>query len=146
MTDLPVSGGNAHRHYGTDGFYITELSLRFLDVALGNATTVVHGLMPKLSGNITDCLSGTGTWISISGIPAGSILGCTGDTDDCPDGYLICDGTSGTPDLTINFLSDGGPTKLIIPSGLDIAKPAPSDSGELYWATDTEKMYYDPLP
>lgn len=29
-------------------------------------------------------------------------------------------------------------------SGLDAAKPMPIGSGNFYWATDTEKMYYDP--
>jgi hypothetical protein len=32
----------------------------------------------------------------------------------------------------------------IIEYGLDVDKPTPVNSGKLYWATDTEKMYYDP--
>lgn len=29
-------------------------------------------------------------------------------------------------------------------SGLDADKPAPTGSGVFYWATDTEKLYFDP--
>ena len=105
MTDLPVTGGNAHRHYGTDGFYITERAFKFIDVELGNVSNATHGLMPKLSGDVTEYLNGIGTWTLITGIPTGTILGWTGDTDDCPSGYYICNGSSGTPDLTASFIS-----------------------------------------
>lgn len=34
--------------------------------------------------------------------------------------------------------------KIIIRSGLEADRPALTGSGQLYWATDTEVMYYDP--
>jgi hypothetical protein len=38
----------------------------------------------------------------------------------------------------------GDSSILIINSGLAVDRPTPSGSGELYWATDTDTMYYDP--
>jgi hypothetical protein len=66
MTDLPVEGGNAHRHYGTDGYYITERAFKFIDVVLGNASISKHGLMAKLSNNADEYYNGVGTWIGIN--------------------------------------------------------------------------------
>jgi hypothetical protein len=44
------------------GGQITEAALAFSDVATADVSSVRHGLMPKLSGLITDVFRGDGTW------------------------------------------------------------------------------------
>jgi thiamine monophosphate kinase len=46
---------------------LTETSVTFSDVTTGNASTTVHGFLPKLSGITTDALKGDGTWGTVSG-------------------------------------------------------------------------------
>lgn len=41
---------------------VTEQMLLFSNTTFGNATTLRHGLLPKLSGNSTDVLKGDGTF------------------------------------------------------------------------------------
>jgi hypothetical protein len=48
-------------------------------------------------------------------------------------------------DAGLTKIRGGTPIAVTINSGLDIDKPVPSGSGNFYWATDTEKMYYDPV-
>ena len=43
-----------------------------------------------------------------SSIPKGTILSWYGKTSDIPDGFAICDGTKGTPDLRNRFLVGAG--------------------------------------
>lgn len=56
-----------HTHNGVDSPVITvsESSLNLADITTGNATTSRHGLLPKLSGNATDFLDGTGAWDTV---------------------------------------------------------------------------------
>lgn len=44
-----------------------------------------------------------------SGVPTGCILMWSGDSSDVPTGWLLCDGTSGTPDLRDRFVACAGP-------------------------------------
>lgn len=46
------------------GFLVTDSSLPFSDVTINDASTLKHGFLPKLSGNPTDILTGTGAWAS----------------------------------------------------------------------------------
>lgn len=43
-----------------------------------------------------------------SGVPQGSIVPWYGNIQDIPDGYAICDGSNGTPDLRDRFLVGAG--------------------------------------
>lgn len=43
----------------------SEADFALTDITTANATTGLHGLLPKLSGNITDVLQGDGTWGTI---------------------------------------------------------------------------------
>jgi len=46
--------------------------------------------------------------ISAPAIPAGAILLWSGSTGSVPSGYLLCDGTNGTPDLRDRFIIGAG--------------------------------------
>jgi hypothetical protein len=43
-----------------------------------------------------------------AGLPAGAIIMWSGDADSIPEGWVLCDGTRGTPDLTDRFILEGG--------------------------------------
>lgn len=46
---------------------VTETQLSFTDITTGNATSLKHGLLPKLSGSASDVLKGDGTFGASSG-------------------------------------------------------------------------------
>ena len=46
---------------------IPESKLTYTDITTGNASTVKHGLLPKLDGNAAHFLTGIGTWETASG-------------------------------------------------------------------------------
>ncbi len=64
LTPSIASFANAqHSHMNAaGGGQITEPALNLSDMATGNASSVRHGLMPKLSGLATDVFHGDGTW------------------------------------------------------------------------------------
>jgi len=66
-------------------------------------TTSAHGLVPKCTdtGNF---LKGDGTWAAVAGIPTGVIAMWYGAISAIPTGWVICDGTNSTPDLTDRFV------------------------------------------
>ena len=43
-----------------------------------------------------------------NGVPAGAILIWSGSASDIPDGFALCDGTNGTPDLRDRFILGAG--------------------------------------
>ncbi len=47
--------------------FVKEGSLYLTDTTLGNSSTAKHGLAPKLSGNATEFLNGSGSWTTPSG-------------------------------------------------------------------------------
>jgi len=65
------------------GETITEFDLSLSDVETNNATTEKHGFCPKLSGNSSQYLDGTGEWSAPSGGGADNFL----DLTDTPDLY-----------------------------------------------------------
>lgn len=68
----PSSHASSHNSAGSDVVHIDTIGSG-TDVTTNNATTLKHGLLPKLSGTATEFLTGTGTWA----VPAGG--GGTGD-------------------------------------------------------------------
>lgn len=48
---------------------------------------------------------------SSGGVPSGTIQMWSGAISDIPDGYVLCDGTDGTPDLTDRFVVGSGGAK-----------------------------------
>ena len=51
-----------------------------------------------------------GTTPSVSAVPAGGIIMWSGSIASIPAGYVICDGTNGTPDLRDRFVVGSGST------------------------------------
>lgn len=49
-----------------------ESTITFTDITTGNATTLAHGYLPKLSGSTSNYLRGDGTWAAPSATAAGS--------------------------------------------------------------------------
>jgi len=49
--------------------------------------------------------------------PAGSILMWSGNLVDLPDGYVICNGDNGTPDLRDRFITGAGTTYAVDETG-----------------------------
>ena len=56
-----VNAQHSHANAASGG-QITEAALALTDVATADVSSVRHGLMPKLSGLITDVFRGDGTW------------------------------------------------------------------------------------
>jgi len=74
---------NWFRVASTNGGSINESQLNFSDVTTANATTSLHGLLPKLDGVATDFLNGAGGWANplvsnLSGITNGYHLAASG--------------------------------------------------------------------
>ena len=66
-------------------------------------TTSVHGLVPK-GTNTGNYLKDDGTWAAVGGIPSGVITMWSGAISAIPAGWVICDGTNSTPNLTDRFV------------------------------------------
>lgn len=61
---------------------------------------------------ISAALSGAG-----GGVPSGCIMIWHGTADTVPDGWAVCDGTNGTPDLRDKFVLCSGPTYAVGATG-----------------------------
>ena len=66
-------------------------------------TTSVHGLVPK-GTDTGNYLKDDGTWAAVGGIPSGVIAMWSGAISAIPTGWVICDGTNSTPNLTDRFV------------------------------------------
>jgi len=75
----------------------------------------VVGNIKMVDGNqaagkvLTSDASGVGTWQTVSGgIPSGIIVIWWGSIGSIPEGWALCDGTNGTPDLRDRFIVGAG--------------------------------------
>ena len=50
-------------------------------------------------------------------VPVGAIIMWSGDEESIPDGYALCDGNDGTPDLTDSFVIGAGNTYSVDDTG-----------------------------
>ena len=66
-------------------------------------STSAHGLVPK-GTNTGNYLKDDGTWAAVAGIPSGVITMWSGAISAIPTGWVICDGTNSTPNLTDRFV------------------------------------------
>lgn len=55
--------------------------------------------------------------VAIGGVPTGGIMMWSGSVANIPDGWLLCDGTNGTPDLRGRFVLGAGGTYSVGDSG-----------------------------
>lgn len=84
-----------HSHANTaGGGMISEAAFSLSDVTTANASTSMHGLLPKLNNNNSTCLSGQANWVACSGGGGGGSPG----------------GASGTIQYNDSGTLNGGPT------------------------------------
>jgi hypothetical protein len=60
---------------------VTETHIQLSDSTADNADTTKHGFLPKLSGNMTQVLTGAGTWVTPSGDAPNNAEYITGSTN-----------------------------------------------------------------
>ena len=97
---LPVANGGT----GT-------ASLTANNIILGNGTSAVSFVAPGSAGNLLTS-NGT-TWVSTAAptsFVSGMIMLWSGSSASIPSGWLLCDGTSSTPDLRNRFIVGAGST------------------------------------
>lgn len=90
---------------GTDGKLPNELWLQYgysYKFVLQDANNNLVATYDNISGIITQIPSASPT------LPSGVILIWSGSTGSIPSGYVICDGTNGTPDLRNSFVLGAG--------------------------------------
>lgn len=73
---------------------INETKLSFTDITTANATASAHGLLPKLSGNGSDCLRGDGTFSTCPGAGTGGDFS-TNTTTSVAQQVVVASGTGG---------------------------------------------------
>ena len=115
---LPASGGTGVTSLGTG-----------VATALGQNVTgsgsIVLAASPTLTGTVTVPTPAIGSDTTVAAttafvrdiIPAGVILLWSGSVASIPSGWLICDGTSGTPDLRNRFVVGAGSTYAVAATG-----------------------------
>ena len=90
---------------GTDGKIPSELWLQAgyaYKFVLQTATNTAVATYDNISGILTTIPTATPS------IPSGCILLWSGSTGSIPSGFLLCDGTNGTPDLRNSFIVGAG--------------------------------------
>lgn len=94
----PTSGGAAQPTFrvlvAADIPAITESKFSFTDITTANATASLHGLLPKLSGNGSDCLRGDGSFSTCPGAGTGGDFS-TNTTTSVAQQIVVASGTGG---------------------------------------------------
>jgi len=111
---------------------ITEAKLSFTDITTANATSSLHGLLPKLSGNGSDCLRGDGTFSTCPGAGTGGDFS-TNTTSSVDQQVVVASGTGGK---TGTFALGSGVG--ILTAGVLSYKTNPS--GAFVGTTDTQTL------
>jgi hypothetical protein len=105
-------------------------ALTYGGVTLSNAATGTGSMVLSASPTFTGvpiaptASSGTNTtqiattaFVLANGVPTGAIIMWSGAIINIPSGYLLCDGTSGTPDLRSRFVVGAGSTYAVDATG-----------------------------
>jgi hypothetical protein len=105
-------------------------ALTYGGVALSNAVTgtgnMVLSASPALTGTPTapTATAGTNTtqiattaFVLANGVPTGAIIMWSGSIASIPSGWLLCNGSSGTPDLRDRFVVGAGTTYAVAATG-----------------------------
>ena len=124
---------------GTDGKLPQELWLQYgysYKFVLQDANNNLVATYDNISGILTQIPSASPT------LPSGVILIWSGSTGSIPSGYVICDGSNGTPDLRNSFVlgagnsytvgQTGGSTDAIVVSHTHTATSTVTDPGHLH--------------
>ena len=98
----PNSHAVSHKSTGTDSIKLDELAAPD-DITDLNATTLVHGLCPKLSGTSTEYLDGSGAWSTPEGGSGGTNLSYPGSSTV----YLNGNGAWSTPTASGSVFKPG---------------------------------------
>ena len=121
---------------GTDGKLPNELWLQYgysYKFVLQDANNNLVATYDNIAGLLTQIPS------SASTLPSGVIVIWSGSTGSIPSGYVLCDGTNGTPDLRNSFIlgagnayavgQTGGSTDAIVVSHTHTATSTVTDPG-----------------
>ena len=124
---------------GTDGKLPNELWLQYgysYKFVLQDANNNLVATYDNISGILTQIPSASPT------LPSGVILIWSGSTGSIPSGYVLCDGSNGTPDLRNSFIlgagnsytvgQTGGSTDAIVVSHTHTATSTVTDPGHLH--------------
>jgi hypothetical protein len=126
VNGLSGAAGN----FSISGALSVSAALTYGGVTLANAVTgtgnMVLSASPTFTGTPLAPTASPGTnttqiattaFALANGIPSGAILLWSGSIGSIPSGYLICDGTSGTPDLRDRFIVGAGSTYAVAATG-----------------------------
>jgi hypothetical protein len=115
---------------GTSGNFSVNGALTYGGVTLSNAVTgtgsMVLSASPTLTGVPVAPTAALGTnttqiattaFVLANGIPSGSIVMWSGSIGSIPTGWLLCNGSSGTPDLRDRFIVGAGSTYAVAATG-----------------------------
>jgi hypothetical protein len=111
---------------------INETKLSFTDITTANATASAHGLLPKLSGNGSDCLRGDGSFSTCPGAGTGGDFS-TNTTTSVAQQVVVASGSGGK---TGEFSTVSGVG--ILTAGVLTGKTNPS--GAFVGTTDTQTL------
>jgi hypothetical protein len=114
----------------TTGATTLGAALTYAGVTLSNAVTgtgsMVLSASPTFTGTPAAPTASPGTnttqiattaYVLANGVPPGAIMMWSGSIASIPSGYLLCDGTSGTPDLRSRFIVGAGSTYAVAATG-----------------------------
>lgn len=122
---------------------IAEAKFLFSDITTANASTVMHGLLPKLSGSGSDCFRGDGTWnaCATGGGGGGSGDFSTNTTTSTAQQVVVASGTGGKTG-TFSTVSGVG----ILNSGVLTGKTNPAGAfvGDIDTQTVSNKTLITP--
>ena len=132
---------------GTDGKLPQELWLQYgysYKFVLQDANNNLVATYDNISGILTQIPSASPT------LPSGVIVIWSGSTGSIPSGYVICDGSNGTPDLRNSFVlgagnsytvgQTGGSTDAIVVSHTHTATSTVTDPGHAHNSSNNNFM------
>lgn len=116
--------------FSINGALSTTGALTYGGVTLSNSVTGTGSMAlsasPAFTGTPTAPTASPGTnttqiattaFVLANGVPSGSIMMWSGSIASIPSGYLLCDGTNGTPDLRSRFIVGAGSTYAVAATG-----------------------------
>ena len=104
VTSNPAIGDSVGR--GDDHMRLLKQVLKNCFPNVGGAVTLSHAEINALPQDIVDAI----TEISEELVPTGLIAMWSGSNAAIPDGWALCDGSNGTPDLRDRFVVGSGST------------------------------------